>query len=786
MTRRFTPPIAAVDAAQSAPARQLLRVAMHRTLDFFASHEVDNLQRLRAHLRQLLDELPGTAQAQHLRTAHALLGVREAAFQKAFRLALQQRTEEELLLALPNAPAPRSPDPLADPLHGMTLSLVDMSEVDRIMKIDRVALRFNQHHEASLTALTERLAALLELPSPNLARNPFRPDVFVHAVVQAWAQDGFDAQAGDDLLMSLQPQHCVDLGVLYRELDTLLERAGVAAAPALTIKRDAADASQPVTPAAALRAPAPAANRAPPSPAALSWRPPQPATNHPAFSQCAGAAPTPSPRDLSPLAPAANLSPMLAQMRQVITAKARQFLRQIGWSTGPKVHTGALPTLWPPANLPLLGYLGDLQACAVTSASMPVLQNDSPANHNILRSMRDLAEVRRAPDLDRGTVDALAEVFDYVFADQDIPVQLKYIIGRLQIPVLKAAMIDRDFFLSSEHPARRLVDTLARASIAWAPEKGETDPLYTRIEQTVKRVLHDFKDDLTLFGDLLQQFTEFLFETEQQAQAVIKKTAQEEHDREIVGQALVRADRAVHNRLKAQPKALPVVRFLIPFLTLQWRDVLIQATLQTNGADAAWDAALATMDQLIWSTEPKTQSHERSQLVSILPALVRSLNEALDVIEWTGEPRATFTRRLITTHMLAIRMTQAPAVDASAVEREERAGQEAMDALDARLAPHLSNSHDEFDRQAQGFKRGLWFDFIMEDGLPHRCLLSWVSPMRTRLLFTNREGFDAFVRSEREVAALLRLQRLRVVETTPIIERALTQLMADLPEQLAA
>jgi len=742
MPSRFTPAIAVPESTLPASVQALMRELISRTLLFFSEREGDNLRLVRAHLQQLLDDKPSPAQSQNLRTAHMMLGAREFAFHQAFRRALQATLEEETPLALPDATAHPAlkHNMLVDPMHGMTLSLVDMSEVERIMLHDRVALRFNQYHEANLTVLTTRLAGLLNLPAPSLARNPFRPDVFIRSFMQAWDQGGFDPQASDDLLLSLQPQHTVDLGALYLALDNVLAEVGVAAESTLRIKRKAdRPTAKPASASAAVK--------------------------------------------VTPLATPPHL---LSQVRHTITAKARQFLQQIGWAAGPKIHSGAIPTLWPPADLSLLGYLGDLQACAVTSAFAPAPADDSPANHNILRKMRDLAEVRRAPELDRGTVDALAEVFDYVFADQDIPVQMKYIIGRLQIPVLKAAMIDRDFFLSNDHPARRLVDTLAHASIAWAPEKGEADPLYTCIEQTVKRVLHEFEDDLDLFRDLLQQFTEFLFETEQQAQAVIEKTAAQERDREIIGQALLQADQAVHERINAQPQAQPLARFLVPFLTHQWRDVLIHARLTADQAPQAWDAALATLDQLIWSTQPKTQAQERRQLVAVLPELVRNINQGLDVIEWQGEPRATFTRRLITTHMLAIRLTHTPAADAHTQAQEERAGAQAMEELDARLAQHLSQSHDEFDRLAQGFKRGLWFDFIMEDGQPHRCLLSWVSPMRTRLLFTNREGFDAFVRSEREVAALLRLNRLRMVDRTPIVSRALNQIMADAPEKLAA
>ena len=93
------------------------------------------------------------------------------------------------------------------------------------------------------------------------------------------------------------------------------------------------------------------------------------------------------------------------------------------------------------------------------------------------------------------------------------------------------------------------------------------------------------------------------------------------------------------------------------------------------------------------------------------------------------------------------------------------------------MASQLTGSEDEFDELAHSFTRGLWFDFKVDE-TTQRSRLSWVSPMRTRMLFTNRDGFDAFVRSEREVAALMRLGRLKVVDQVPIVSRALDRIMA--------
>ena len=125
-------------------------------------------------------------------------------------------------------------------------------------------------------------------------------------------------------------------------------------------------------------------------------------------------------------------------------------------------------------------------------------------------------------------------------------------------------------------------------------------------------------------------------------------------------------------------------------------------------------------------------------------------------------------------------------LDTGSAALEDREGQVAMQQLDERRAARQFSAQDNFDAQAQSFKRGMWFDVSIEQGTHIRCRLSWVSPMRTRLLFTNRDGFDAFVRSEREVAALLRLGRLSVINETPIVSRALDRIMAEGELQLAA
>jgi hypothetical protein len=761
----FNPNTLAANHRQGGPVVRLARSLIAQTLAYFSEHEANALEMVRAHLMELVDAKPPLGQGQNLRSAHLLLGRYAPQFNQALQKTLADALSEELAVILPQQARPAKPNAADDALHGMSLSLIDVGEVERALLLDRVAQRFGARYESTLEPLTQRLSVLFGHESPSVHDNPFQPVVLLRAFIAAWELCEWDPEANNDLAQSLQPDSWLDLAPLYAELNATLLKAGVPAQRPLRVRQ-------------VVSAPAPLDSGAQ-GPTKSGFAPMESASpRHSGFA----------PVDSS----AGSTWGALAPVGRTVAAHARQFLQRLGLGKqaggqgtagGYSDGDAAARPMMETASPALMGFLGGLQADASAAESHQWTGVQAPAGANVLRQMREHEEIRGAPELDRGTVDALAEVFDYVFADRAIPTQMKVIIGRLQIPVLKAAMIDRDFFLSDKHPARRLVDSLAGASVAWTPAKGEHDPLYVRIEHTVQRVLTEFEDDLSLFVDLLQEFTEFLFETEQQARARVEPVAQKERQGESLDQALAHVDDVVHARIQVLSADAPLAAFLLPFLTNPWRQVMARAWMDEATRDRGFAQTLATMEQLIWSVQPKTTSEDRRQLVAILPEMVRQLNLGLDNIDWNGKPRADFTRRLITTHTLAIRLTQPMPLDSGSAALEEREGKAAMQQLDARRAATQFIKEDAFGIQVQNLQRGMWFDVSLEAGTQIRCRLSWVSPMRTRLLFTNRDGYDAFVRSEREVADMLRAGAMRLLDHEAIVGRAIEKIMV--AEELA-
>lgn len=779
---------AASSRHSGALTQRLIQAMVAKTNRYFGDNATAMVKRVREHLLDVADSKVTLAQGQNLRSAAILLDRQVGPFLACFAKALQKCMDEEISATMAAmAPETHTRPASLDELDGMSLSLIDVDEVHRILLLDRVAMPFNTVYEPSLTPLSQRLAALLGVHSSSLSINPFRPIVFLKAIMNAWDDGKFDDQATEDLVQTLVPEQTIDLKPLYADLISMLDQAGVQVDNTLRIKKTPNGAASGFAGLSADGDGPAAGNGA----GTGGGQGPAQGSGSPQGGRSGG-----HPSQGQEQGGTSSAWASIAPMGRSIASQARAFLQKLGIGQQSRGGEGAggsgdasadqgdgmqaalYEAPQAPADPQLMAYLHNMQSDGQDAPHYHYVEGRDPTEHNVLRHMREQDAIKSAPELDRGTVDALAEVFDFVFSDRSIPPQMKVVIGRLQIPVLKAAMMDRDFFQSGDHPARKLVDTLASASVGWVPEKGENDPLYVRIERTVQRVLNEFEEDLALFSDLLLEFTEFLFESEQQADKNVEPVAEKERDQEALAAARAHADDIVHERIKVHSTEHKLAPFLAPFLTAQWREVVANAWLEHDAKPEGWTAAVETMDRLIWSTQPKTSSDDRRQLVAVLPDLIRTLNSGLDEIKWDGNDRAVFTRRLIGTHMLAIRMkAQAEPQDSKAAALEDTASAEAMQALDQRIANKLAGQIDGYDDAAHELARGTWFEFSESGGVQYRCKLSWVSPMRTRFLFTNRDGFEAFVRSEREVANMLRLGTLRGLDQAPIVSRAIDKLL---------
>jgi hypothetical protein len=409
--------------------------------------------------------------------------------------------------------------------------------------------------------------------------------------------------------------------------------------------------------------------------------------------------------------------------------------------------------------------------------------------HNVLRDLQESPLGQRANQLEAMTIEMVAMLFDFIFETRDLPDGIKALLARLQIPVLKVAMLDGAFF------ARKTA-----AGLGWSPAMGQEDPLYRTIERIVHRVMDGFGDNLGIFDELRTELEAFLASEEQAAEANFATTAEaiNEDDRKDLAGVVAKSE------IERRIESYPIPRFLAEFLRRKWQ-VTLEAIYLREGEDSdAWSSSVATLEDLVWSVQPKKTPEDRKHLVALLPSLLKRLAAGVPGQQWSPGEREAFMANLVEAHAAAVKpslatvpsptaaVAEAAKAEAEVAKRsgdtEKAARAEALAAAMAPAEPAGLDTgpavlEDEYLEIARSMDRGMWVEFEDDDGQLSFAKLAWISPLRGNYLFTNRQGQRALSMKAEELAEQFRGNRARLVEAEPLIDRAFTRVISELTDR---
>ncbi len=434
---------------------------------------------------------------------------------------------------------------------------------------------------------------------------------------------------------------------------------------------------------------------------------------------------------------------------------------------------------------------------------------------NVIRNIQSSGIVSNVGAVDGMVIDVVAMLFDYILDDENIPPAMQALIGRLQIPMLKVAMLDKSFFSRKSHPARKLLNVLAEASVGWNAEQDQA--LYKQVDGVVKRVLVEFENNVALFAELLGDFEQYLAKEREKAELHEEQSARMVQGKERLREAKQRVRIEVERRCHS---TLP--KFARQFLVSYWQNLLLVTLIKEGAESIAWKRSLTTMDNLVWSLQPKISLAERDRLVKLLPSLLRTLREGMVLISMREDDFQSFLEQLSSCHASIVNVVPrdidaandagqmlsavddplADIADASSVETIEPVEEDravttatlhrlvedgAIDVEEITLAVTDEAPQelvdDAFMEQVRALKQGAWVEFTQNDGSSLRAKLTWISPVTGVYLFTNRQGLKACDRTLPGLAADLRRGSARVLDAAPVFERAVSNMIDGLRKQ---
>lgn len=221
----------------------------------------------------------------------------------------------------------------------------------------------------------------------------------------------------------------------------------------------------------------------------------------------------------------------------------------------------------------------------------------------------------------------------------------------LQVPVLKAALIDKNFFFKEEHPARRLIDLMSQYSASWDQRQGVDDPLFQTMQRNVLRVQNEFDQQVDLFDEVVNDLERFMQAEEATAQEALQAPITRALQREKFQQAGI----AAKNDISLRVNSGEVQTFVETFLESRWIKVLTLAYSVKEEKPHAIADAIKTMDDLIWSIQPKYSLAQRQEMVNRLPSILSRLNKWLSLIKWEDADRIIFFADLAECHASIVR-----------------------------------------------------------------------------------------------------------------------------------
>jgi len=420
--------------------------------------------------------------------------------------------------------------------------------------------------------------------------------------------------------------------------------------------------------------------------------------------------------------------------------------------------------------------------------------------HNVLRDLQESPLGQRANQLEAMTIEMVAMLFDFIFETRDLPDGIKALLARLQIPVLKVAMLDGAFFAKKTHPSRVLVNALAAAGLGWSPAMGQDDPLYRTLERIVHRIIDGFGDNLAIFDELRVELEQFLAAEEKAAEENFATTAEaiNEDDRKDLAGVVAKSE------IERRVESYPIPRFLADFLRHKWQGTLEGIYLRDGEESDAWGSSVATLEDLVWSVQPKKTPEDRKHLVALLPSLLKRIAAGVPGAHWGPGEREGFMANLVEAHAAAVKPALAAvasptAAVAEAARAEAELAKASGDAEAAARAEALADAmapaepaapeagpavlDDEYLEIASSMDRGMWVEFEDEDGQLSFAKLAWISPLRGNYLFTNRQGQRAVSMTAEALAERFRNNRARLVEAEPLIDRAFTSVISELSDR---
>ena len=323
---------------------------------------------------------------------------------------------------------------------------------------------------------------------------------------------------------------------------------------------------------------------------------------------------------------------VMGQLGRLLAQPSGRFERSNGPSASAAQHLTA-PISTAPASAALASALAAQRVNAdVYYSSIAMLTEDiSPAAVVKLAGAvreRSIELKKKATTTgEKAIIEVVALMFQSILAEDRIPPAVRVWFARLQVPVLRVALAEPEFFSNIDHPARKLIDRMGACVLGFNASTISGTALESEIRRIVQVIEQYPETGHKVFQLVHGEFETFLakFLTENQSTSRLVSVAQQVEQRETLTiQYTI--------ELRAMLRDIPVRDEIREFLFKTWTEVLALSAVRDGPQHVDTITLKRTAADLVWAASAKPNRTERSQVIQNLPTLLQRLRHGLTLL----------------------------------------------------------------------------------------------------------------------------------------------------------
>ncbi len=399
------------------------------------------------------------------------------------------------------------------------------------------------------------------------------------------------------------------------------------------------------------------------------------------------------------------------------------------------------------------------------------------------------AEDREVARYDEKLIDLVSAMFDFIYNNGELSDSVKALLSRLQIPYIKAALVDSTLLQDDEHVARLFLNQVTHTSIGI---QQRDDPLYEKVAELVEMVAVNFHDNMELFNFALQDLERIRDEEEDKARTLeeqIQAEAQEESRRLL-------ARKMVLYEIKKflGDRSLPAD--LHPLLLKGWAPLMMLRHLKHGRKAEEWREVARLLEQIILCIFPLDSVDKFRRFKKIradLPEVIESLlGETYRQEQAVASALQVFRTEYFTRRQREFeeyqRAKESPASAVASVEAaaepEPEPVEAAADQEDDPEEPEqafIRKRRESLEQLPADVKPGTWFEiYTGEQSAVRRLRLSTIIEETAQLVFVDRSGRRVLDKEADHFAMELKNGNSRMINDDNIFERALLSVITSM------